>query len=376
MKKKTTLTVIATLFTVAVLLFILGGKDLFNDKSRTAPLSSTSPPPTQPKAALAVNLINAKRDFWSQTIHASGSIAAWQEAIVGSELGGTQLTEVLVNVGDVVKRGQLLARLSADTVRAELRQAQAQVEEAQAMLSEAQSNAARARSLEQQGFISAQQVIQSTTIEQTAQARLNAAHARLQMNLLHERQTRITAPDDGIIAARHATLGTVVQSGQELFRLIRQRRLEWRAEVDAEDVPRLQPGVDVKIHLAGTEPILGKVRITAPLIDTRTRNGLVYVDLPVHPALRAGMFAQGTFELGKTPALNVPESAVLLREGFHYVFSVDAESRARQIKVTVGRRFNNHIEIISGLPADARIVASGAGFLTDGDRVNVVGQQP
>ena len=118
----------------------------------------------------------------------------------------------------------------------------------------------------------------------------------------------------------------------------------------------------------------GKVRAVAPSVDPQTRNGLVYVDLPPTAAVRAGMFARGEFELGRSPAVTLPQTAVVLREGFAYLFRLEGEDRVVQTKVALGRRNGERVEVLSGLPAGARVVESGAGFLADGDAVKVAAQ--
>jgi multidrug efflux pump subunit AcrA (membrane-fusion protein) len=110
----------------------------------------------------------------------------------------------------------------------------------------------------------------------------------------------------------------------------------------------------------------------------QTRNALVYVDVPASAGngpeapLKAGMFARGEFELARSRGLTVPRQAVALRDGFDYVFLLGADQRVTQTKVQVGYRDQDRVEILSGLKPDTRIVASGAGFLNDGDLVKVV----
>lgn len=324
------------------------------------------------RAALTVTTTTATEAEWPVVLAANGSVAAWEEAVVGAEAGGLRLTEVRVHVGDRVQRGQTLARLSSDTVEADLAQVRAALAEAEATLAEAEANAARARQLDATGAISAQQVQQYLTAEQTARARVAAQKARLQAEELRLRQTRILAPDDGIISARMATVGAVVQSGSELFRLIRGGRLEWRAEVNAADIGRVRPGMTARLlHVDGTREA-ARVRMVAPTVDPQTRNGIVYVDLPAGTAARAGMFARGEIELGQARALTLPQSAVVLREGFSYVFRVDEDGRIAQLKVITGRRVGERIEIREGLEAGVPVVATGTGFLADGDLVRVV----
>jgi multidrug efflux pump subunit AcrA (membrane-fusion protein) len=157
--------------------------------------------------------------------------------------------------------------------------------------------------------------------------------------------------------------------------MIRQSRLEWRAEVAANDMAALKPGMTAWVTAGNAAPVKGTVRMVAPTVDPQTRNGLVYVDLPVSAAsgaARAGVFARGEFEIGSGTALTLPQSAVLLRDGFSTVLRVGADSKVSLVKIGVGRRVGDRIEITQGLDASARVVASGAGFLGDGDTVRVV----
>lgn len=328
------------------------------------------------KPSLTVTLVSPQRGQLPVSVAANGSIAAWQEAIVGAEGAGLRLAEVRVNVGDRVRRGQVLATFAAALPQADLAQARAAVAEAEATLAEAGANAQRARDLQASGALSAQQINQFFTAERTAEARLQAQRALFQTQQLRLAQTQVLAPDDGVISARAATVGAVVGAGQELFRLIRQGRLEWRAEVASAELAALQPGMAVRVTPAGGQAVTGKLRIVAPTVDAATRNGLVYVDLPQPGTARAGMFARGDFQVGSTAALTLPQTAVLLRDGFSFVFQMEADNEVRQVKVAVGRRLGERIEITSGLDPAARVVATGAGFLGDGDTVRVVEAAP
>ena len=340
---------------------------------------------------------------------ANGNIAAWQEAIVSAESTGLRLTEVRANVGDRVKAGQVLATFSTDSVQADVAQARASLLEAQAGAADARANAERARSLQSSGALSVQQINQFLTLEKTAQARAEAAQALLGAQQLRGRQTQVRSPDSGIISARTATVGAVVGSGAELFRLIRQGRLEWRAEVTSSELGRIQAGLPVSVLPASGGELRGRVRMVAPSVDPLTRAALVYVDLPsmstarmvaslpagaAEPALPGrgrsapsggsaahevasvgaalpGMFARGEFELGATDALTIPQRALVVRDGFNYVYRLGADNRVSQLKVQTGRLAGERVEVVSGLPPDARIVVNGAGFLNDGDLVRV-----
>ncbi|MFG5410703.1 efflux RND transporter periplasmic adaptor subunit [Piscinibacter sakaiensis] len=251
---------------------------------------------------------------------ANGSVAAWQEASIGTEANGLRLTEVLVNVGDRVQRGQVLARFAAETVRAEAAQIRAAVAEAE--LAEARANAARARELQTTGALSQQVIAQYLTAERTAEARLEAQRAAAEHQALRLRQTTVVAPDAGVISA---------------------------------DLGALAPGQAVTLSPAPGQAVTGRVRMIAPTVDPQTRNGLVYVDLPASPLLRAGMFARGEFALGRSSALTLPQTAVTLRDGFHYVHRIGADGKVAETKVQVGRRDGERVEVTAGLAADARV---------------------
>lgn len=333
--------------------------------------SAHAPAPTI-TPVLTVELTTPRLADWPQTIVANGNITAWQETIIGAEISGYQLTEVLANVGDTVKKGQLLAHVSSDVVTAELEQSKAAVAEAEAMLAEARLNADRARKMELTGALSAQQINQYLTAEKTVLARLDAAKAKLQADALRLDKTRIVAPNNGVISARAATVGSLTQPGQELFRLIRDNRLEWRAEVTAVELGRIKPGMKVSLMLPNGASIKGEVRMIGPTVDIQTRTAIIYVNLPDNNAARAGMFARGEFELGQGTALTLPQSAVLIRDGLSYVYRADASNRVMQHKVMLGRRLGDRVEIASGLDKNIRVVTSGVGFLANGDVVRVV----
>jgi RND family efflux transporter MFP subunit len=329
------------------------------------------------KPALTVTVTQAQQATLPLRVSANGSIAAWQEASVGTEANGLRLAEVKVNVGDVVKRGQVLASFAPDTINADLAQSRAAIAETEAALAEAAANAQRARELQTTGALSAQQISQYLTAERTAQARLEAVKAAAKTQQLRLAQTQVLAPDDGVISARSATVGAVLPAGQELFRLIRGGRLEWRAEVAATELVRIKPGQVANVTAAGGAATKGTVRMVAPTVDPQTRNGLVYVDLPAAAGgMRAGMFARGEFEIGSGRALTLPQSAVMLRDGFSYVLRVGPDSKVSQVKVSVGRRAAERVEITDGIDASTRVVAAGGGFLGDGDTVRVVEAAP
>jgi RND family efflux transporter MFP subunit len=352
-----------------------------------APLGTLAQSPAAPapvaKPALTVTVETPSRATWGQALTANGSVAAWQEASVGSQANGLRLTEVRAQVGDRVKAGQVLAVFDAEGVRAELAQTRAALAEAQAVAAEAQANADRARSLQSTGAMSEQQIAQYTTAAVTAAARVASAQALLAVQELRLKHTQVLAPDSGTVSARSATVGAVVPAGTELFRLVRQGRLEWRAEVTAADLARVKPGQVVSLKAASGGETKGRVRTVGPTVDAQTRAALVYVDLPssTPDTIKPGMFATGQLVLGDSAASTVPQQAVVNRDGFTYVFvlaegkaSAEGTARVQRLKVQAGRRVGDRVELTGGLPAGAppAIVTQGAGFLNDGDLVKVV----
>ncbi|KNZ32160.1 MAG: RND transporter [Methylibium sp. NZG] len=353
---------------LAVALPLIGAAVAFSVRAA----DDKKPAAAAPKPALTVTVTQPQTATLPVRVAANGNVAAWQEASIGTEANGLRLAQVLVNVGDVVKRGQVLATFAPETVQADIAQMRAGLAEAEAMLAEAKANAQRARDLQPSGALSAQQITQFLTAERTAQARVEAQQAMAKVQQLRLSQTRVLAPDNGVISARSATVGAVLPAGQELFRMIRQGRLEWRAEVPSADVAAIKPGMSATITPPAGSALKGTVRMVAPTVDPQTRNGLVYVDLAEPGSAKAGMFARGEFEVGSGQGLTLPQSAVLLRDGFSYVLRVGADSKVSEAKVKVGRRVGDRVEILSGLAADVRVVASGGGFLGDGDTVRVV----
>ncbi len=343
------------------------GAPLLHAQDKTPPAAANPPKP-----ALTVTTVRPSSSEWPLKLSANGNIAPWQEAVVSAEVNGLRLIDVKVNVGDEVKKGQVLAVFETESVQADIALVKANLAEAQASLAEAQSNAERARLLQNTGAISAQQIGQYLTTESTARARIASAQAQLRQQNLRFKHARVLAPDDGVISSRIATLGSVAPAGMELFRMVRQNRLEWRAEVTASEITRIKSAKSVVVSPANGAPVRGTVRMAAPTSDPLTRNTIVYVDLPAGSEARSGMFAKGEFELGSSEALSVPQQSVVVKDGFTFVFRVGADNRVVQTRVQTGRRSNDMIEILSGLKFDAILVATGVGFLNDGDLVGVL----
>lgn len=362
--------IIAALFIAAgSLWFFIQNKPSTPDSSpvTTAPKAPTS----APRPALTVTVEQPRSVALAEQLAANGDIAPWQEASIGADVNGLRLAEVRVNVGETVRKGQVLAVFDADLVEADRAQARATLAEAEAALIDASGNADRARAIAPSGAMSKQQVNQYLTAEKTAQARVKAARALVESQDLRLKHTQVLAPEAGVISARNATVGAVAAPGMELFRLISRGRLEWRAEVTAADLTRLKPHLRARVTLPDGGEVQGTLRQLAPTVDPKTRYALVYVDLPAGSAARAGMFAQGVFELSEIQALTVPQEAVVMRDGFSHVLIVGADQRVSLKRVQTGRMVDNRIEIKEGLLPNQSVAVRGAAFLNDGDLVQV-----
>ena len=310
--------------------------------------------------ALTVTTATPRSVIWPITITASGSIAAWQEASVGAQIGGYQIVEVRVNVGDQVRRGDVLARFDSALLRAE---------EAQLLANDEQAIADRDRALalQREGAISDQEVLKLVTAAKVSAALL--ASKRLQL-----RYTDVVAPDDGVISARSATLGAVPAPGEELFRLIRDGRLEWRGELTAAQLSSVNKGQSVELALPDGSTAFARVREIAPSLDERSRLGVIYADITPGSHARAGMFANGNIVVGTATALVVPAECVVIRDGRTYVVKLADEHETPAVTlqaVTLGRRRSDEVEIVSGITEADMLMKAGAGFLSEGDFVRI-----
>jgi HlyD family secretion protein len=316
----------------------------------------------------------------------NGSLAAWDELPIGAEVGGLAIVEVAVEEGDHVTKGQLLARLDDSVLRAELAQADASVAQAEAGLRKAEAMAAtagsdanRAKALIKNGYISGQVAEQRETTLATAVADVNVARQNLETAkaMRNERaaqlaQTEIRAPTDGIISKRTATLGNVVSVGQQLYRIIRDGKVELRAEVPEMDMPRLAEGQGATIVLGNAgQQFDGKIRLIGATVDPQTRIGIVYIALPVDPALKPGMFVHGAIRTGVSDVLQVPTEAIVFKDAKPAVFVLGDDNRTRLRMVETGAHLNGQVEITKGIAAGERVALAGAGYLKDNDLVRI-----
>ncbi len=331
-------------------------------------------PETAPSApSLTVSVGTLEQVDLVRDIDAAGSVRAWEEMSLGVELSGLRVAEVLVEVGDAVGKGDVLVQLDRRTLQAELRQHEAMVAQALANEVLARANGERARAMRERKLMAAGDIEQMIASERVAEAAVLNARAAMASAKLRLEFASLRAPDDGLISTRSVQPGQVVAAGAELMRLIRQGRLEWRAELSEAEFLQLKLGARVDVA-SPSGKVEGRIRALSPGLDPISRTGVAYVDLPEPGALIAGMFAQGRIHLDATPATMLPSEAIVERDGYRYAFVLDGNDIARQRRVEVGQVSGERIELRNGITAVDRVVVRGAAFLSDGDRVRVVAQ--
>ena len=327
-------------------------------------------PSANPALTVTVQTVNSTQII--PGFGATGNVRAWHDASVSAQTSGLRLKALYADVGDRVKAGQMLAEFEDTSSRGDLTQAEARLRQAQASLDTARRNADRIRKIRGSGAISQSEVDQALSGEKNAMADVTAAKAALQTQTQRSSYTKLLAPSDGVISVRNAVIGAVVNPGQEIFHLVVDNRLEWQAQLGMRNLMQVSEGMPVQLVLPNDRRVAGRVRQIGPTLDEQTRQGIVYVDLASDPQLRAGMFLRGRFELPLKQGLTVPRQALVLRDGFYFVFVLGNDNKVAQTKVQLGGAVSNTIEVTAGLREGDRVVTQGAAFLNDQDTVRVV----
>lgn len=350
----------------------------------------------------AVTVITAeRRPVWDRII-ASGLISAVEEVQVVPLIEGQAVNDLLVDVGDWVEAGEVLARLSSATLelqqteaRAAVASARSAIAQSEAQLVEAQAGAAeagrvldRTTTLRDNGAapqaswdaVHAAKIAADARVDlasrglEAAKAQLDLAEARLETAELYLGRTGVKAPVAGEIVARNAQLGTIASTaGQPMFVITRDGALELRADVAEADVLRLAPGMNVRLRAAGmTKPLAGTVRLVEPTIDPITRLGRVRISLDQPGGLRTGMFAEAEILVAESEGLIVPITALgSTADGARTVMRV-RDGVIQAVEVTIGIRDDGLVEITKGLVEGDLVIARAGTFVRSGDRVNPV----
>ncbi len=358
--RATTLRAFGLAFAVTATLAACGGGET---EKAAAPSSQT------------VTMATATRTDLPRVISASGSVSAWEEVPVGAETGGLVATSVLVDEGSYVRQGQPLVQLNTALLRAQVRQQQAAVQTAQANASRDDAALARSQELRDRGFLSQASLDTALANQRSSTAGVAQARASLSQSQTQLSQATIRAPVSGLIISRSVTRGQIVAAGTELFRMVRDGRLELDAQVPETDLPLLRAGMSAEIVSDQAGATTGSIRIVTPEVDPATRLGVARIALAAGNGLRPGMFARATIDAGTQPGVSVPTASVLYRENRAGVFVLQPDNTVSFVPVTVAGRDDQRTSIGNVAPG-ARVVVSGAGFLNEGDRVTVQAAAP
>ena len=373
---------------IVLVIGVLVGKYWGNDKAESAEVAA--PSSTQSgiadkgavvsteQAVLSVETVVPSQDSIGNTLSADGTIAAKDIANVSARVNGVAIERILVEEGQRVKAGQILAVFDTDAMEQQVLQAEADVAEAEATLANATADAARVLPLIDIDAISKQEADRYRTAKLQAQAALQASRARLSTQRLTVSNANVVAPVSGIISEKMAEVG-MVAGGEPLFTIIKGGILEWRADIDPKLLGEVNVGTPVKVSLPGGDSVMGQVSRIAPTADNN-RQITIYASLATNAKVRAGMYQTGEFLLGNSSAQTVPNSSIVSNDGYDYVMLVsniatkDGQNigRIKQQRVTLGERFGDSVALTEPLPADSQLVKQGGSFLNDGDLVRII----
>ncbi|MEP9350260.1 efflux RND transporter periplasmic adaptor subunit [Xanthobacter sp. KR7-225] len=360
--------------------------------------ASTGAAPT----ALSVTVVRPVEDEVTETLLVTGSLLPREEIEVGPEIEGYRLMEILVEVGDSVAKGQVLARLSREVLETQLAQNTASAAKARAAIAqqraaldqvlaqetEASAAVERTRQLRKTGTASQETLDERERAVKVARAQVAAAREALTAAEAEEvfvkaqrdevevrlKRTDVRAPASGVVLARTARLGAIALSarGEPLFRIAQDGAIDLDAEVPEDAMPRMKVGLSAAVTPAGFEaPLAGTVRLVSAEVDKSTRLGRVKIALPADPRLKPGAYGRGVIALGTRSGYSLPQSAVMFDAAGAYVLRVDDGTVSRR-PVTVALKNAGRVLVTQGLSGTEQVVARAGGFLRDGDRVNPV----
>lgn len=304
-------------------------------------------------------------------VTATGAIAARRDAAVGVEGEGGLVTQVLVDAGDFVRRGQVLARIDRSVATQQAAQMAAGIKQAEADAALAASELARAQKLVEKGFISRADIDRREATLAANRARVAVARAQLGEMNARIRRLDIRAPASGLVLARSVEAGQVVGAGSPaLFRVAEGGTLEMRALVAEQDMARLRVGMPAAVRPSGsTTDYRGSIWLLDPVIDAASRQGVARIALPYSPGLRVGAFGSATVAVGEATLPVLPQSAVQVDSTGSFVYIVDAAGVVQRRGVTTGEVGATGVSIVKGLDGSERVVATAGAFLRPGDKV-------
>lgn len=345
---------------IGLLLFCLVGAAI----STHAEEKYTSP-------VMSVNVVKPRQEDWLRTVEATGFIQPWHMSLLSSRIGGVAVTDIYVEVGEHVKRNQVLAKLDSNALLFDRAKAKANLAKTKANLSLANANLKRSKRLKESQLVSEQGVEQLEIEQELINADLQSAIAQLQAIELAISYSEIVAIDNGIIAERNISVGEVVSVGQPTFSLIRQNKMEWVAEIEAQYAANISPGTTCTIDL-GESKTVGQVKRLSPLVDSSSRLNSIFVSVDSAIKVHAGELVRGECIIGSAAVLTLPSSAVVWRDGESLLMVVGEQDQIFVLPVEIGKSRNDRVEILTDIDSNLKIVTSGGAFLNTGDMVSIV----
>jgi RND family efflux transporter MFP subunit len=345
---------------LAVAFFMFGG-----GKDAAAPTAKASTP------APEITVVTPGRQLVAGTVSATGNLAARVEMPVGVVGEGGLVSRVLVQPGDWVGAGQVLATVERSVQAQQSASLEAQISVARANARLADQELARAQTLVGRGFISKADVDRRTATRDQALAQVKVAEAQYRESLARNRRLDIRAPEAGLVLTRSVEPGQVVGGASgTLFRLARGGEMELRAQMSETDLTTVRRGAMAKVTPVGSSTSYnGQVWQVSPVIDPASRQGMARIALSYAPALRPGGFAQAELVTGQVSAPLLPETAVLSDETGSFVYIVDANNKAQQRRVRTGQMTEKGVAILDGLTGQEKVVLSAGAFLNPGESV-------
>jgi HlyD family secretion protein len=361
-----------------------------------APTSASQPIKYAKPLPPAVTVLPVRQRTFVERLFVSGSLVARDEAMVGAQIDGLRIVELLAEDGDRVERNQVLARLDRSQLDALLAQndaalakadaaiaqARNQIDQSEAMHAQAAADLSRAKGLAI-GVITQATLDQRVAAARSAQAQVAAAESALAVAEAEKRsreaerrelsvrigRTEVRAPVAGVVSRRTARLGALAMgSADPLFRIIADGAIDLEAEVPQDSLARLAVGMPATIELSAEEKVGGKVRLIASEVDKTTRLGKVRIALTPEAVAHIGAFASGTVEIARRIAVGVPAAAVIQSAAGNSIATV-TDGRVEITRVAVGVTNGSDIELRDGPAPGQHVVVRAAAFLRNGDEV-------
>jgi len=354
--------IVALVAIAAVLFMVMGGNK--DEKAAADAAASGGQVPT-------VSVIVPGRSQVAGMITASGPLAAKRDQQVGIAGSGGRVVRVLVDAGNWVRAGQVLAVVDRSVQAQQAAQLAAQIQAAKAEAALAQSNYDRAVALKDRGFVSKAEIDSKRATRDAAFAQVKVAQAQLAGTRAEIGRLNVTAPTSGLIMARSVEVGQIVGPGSgALFRLAEGGQMEMQAQLSQQDLAQVHVGMPASVKPVGSDrSFTGSVWQVAPMIDAQSRLGSVRIAVPYDPAMRPGGFAEARISGGTTAAPLLPQSAVLSDDRGNYVYVINAKNEVERRDIKIGTVGDEGVTVAAGLSGNEAVVLSAGPFLNPGQKV-------